>query len=485
MTTEMDGLYGRRVWTFSLVVFLFLPMAIGLLTVAAPAEASDVVFVDHGSVYDPPASSDKAYYPSVLYDESQFSGHGASHYYKMWYADAQGQFEAVTYSNDGISWSSPVQTTGIVASGYHAKVIYIPSGYSGAGGTYYYKIWYWDSSANVYSINALRTADSTDGENWQNDQVLTQDAAKPLVTGDPSNWSAGSYGPVTILDHPSATNAGPNPFDYTFSMYYDVTTGGQEAVALAFSIDGNHWMRYGSAPVLPHGSAADWDSDYASHGTVIKGSDGVWRMWYSGSGPSAGAEHGIGYATSADGINWTKDPGNPIFSIDQAVAWRSSRCYTPSVIYRSTHFDGHGAAAAYKMWFTGEAGAGGNRTIGYADAAICPTITVSPAILPSLIASIPYSQTIIAGGGTAPYTYSVTSGSLPGGITLSSTGLLSGQAISAGTFTVTITATDSNNCAASQAYTLDVVSPVPALPEWGLLLLAGSVALVGCLTSRE
>src|ERR1700686_4827298 len=96
----------------ALVVFLFPALVTGLLLAAIPAQASDVVFVEHGSVYDPPASSDKAYYPSVLYDGSQFSGRGASHYYKMWYADAQGQDEAVTYSDDGMSWSSPVQTTG-------------------------------------------------------------------------------------------------------------------------------------------------------------------------------------------------------------------------------------------------------------------------------------------------------------------------------------------------------------------------------------
>ena len=179
---------------------------------------------------------------------------------------------------------------------------------------------------------------------WQNDQVLTQDVTMPLVTGDPSNWSAGSYGPITIFYNPSAANTGSNPFDYTFSMYYDVTTGGQEAIALGYSTDGNHWIRYGNAPVLSHGNPGDWDSDYATHGTVIKGSDGIWRMWYSGSGPSGSGEWGIGYATSTDGLTWTKDPGNPIFSIYQGVAWRNSRCYTPSVLYSSTLFDGHGAA---------------------------------------------------------------------------------------------------------------------------------------------
>src|SRR5450759_4397336 len=143
-------------------------------------------------------AADKAYYPCVLYDANQFSGHGASYYYKMWYADGQGQFEAVTYSNDGINWSAPVQTAGILNSGYHAQTIFIPGGYSAIGGTYYYKIWYWDSAVHdvPYTIDGIRTADSVDGENWANDTTITQNASAPMVTAN--DWNRGTYGPVSI-----------------------------------------------------------------------------------------------------------------------------------------------------------------------------------------------------------------------------------------------------------------------------------------------
>jgi len=90
---------------FSLVVLLLLALGTCFLLTAVPAKAADVTIAEYGSnpVYDPPSSSDKAYYPCVLYDANKFSGHGASFYYKMWYADGQGQYEAVTYSNDGIT----------------------------------------------------------------------------------------------------------------------------------------------------------------------------------------------------------------------------------------------------------------------------------------------------------------------------------------------------------------------------------------------
>ena len=56
-----------------------------------------------------------------------------------------------------------------------------------------------------------------------------------------------------------------------------------------------------------------------------------------------------------------------------------------------------------------------------------------------------------------PYTYAVTAGSLTGsGLSLSSAGVLSGASPVAGTYTFTVTATDTNNCTGSQAYSVTV-----------------------------
>jgi hypothetical protein len=67
-----------------------------------------------------------------------------------------------------------------------------------------------------------------------------------------------------------------------------------------------------------------------------------------------------------------------------------------------------------------------------------------------------YSQTITAAGGTAPYSLSVTAGALPAGLTLASSGLLSGTATAGGSFKFTVTATDSNGNTGQQIYTLSV-----------------------------
>jgi large repetitive protein len=77
-----------------------------------------------------------------------------------------------------------------------------------------------------------------------------------------------------------------------------------------------------------------------------------------------------------------------------------------------------------------------------------------------------YNETINAIGGTGSLTYIVT-GSLPTGLTCSSTGVLSGTPTTAGQFTFTITATDTAGVSNSRSYTLFVFSFSPTmLPGW-------------------
>ena len=89
----------------------------------------------------------------------------------------------------------------------------------------------------------------------------------------------------------------------------------------------------------------------------------------------------------------------------------------------------------------------------------CPPITLNPAAgaLPATLINSPYKLTFTAGGGCSSlFTFSVTSGSLPPGLTLSPSGVLSGTPTQTGIFTFTVTATDSCGCTKSQTYTLSV-----------------------------
>jgi N-acetylneuraminic acid mutarotase len=106
-------------------------------------------------------------------------------------------------------------------------------------------------------------------------------------------------------------------------------------------------------------------------------------------------------------------------------------------------------------------GCTGNRA--YSITVICSVLSLSPATLPNGTINVPYNQTITAIGGTAPYAFAITSGSLPPGLTLDSGGAMSGTPNTTGVFNFAVTATDSNGCAGNHAYSITVSCPVITL----------------------
>jgi hypothetical protein len=87
---------------------------------------------------------------------------------------------------------------------------------------------------------------------------------------------------------------------------------------------------------------------------------------------------------------------------------------------------------------------------------INPPLKITTVTLPSLTMGALFNTTLKTQGGTGPITFAITAGSLPPGVKLSSAGVISGVSRGIGTFTVTITATDSVGYAFSQKLTLSV-----------------------------
>jgi hypothetical protein len=89
-----------------------------------------------------------------------------------------------------------------------------------------------------------------------------------------------------------------------------------------------------------------------------------------------------------------------------------------------------------------------------------------PTTLPGAIAGTAYDQTLTAtesnGGAGGPFTFAVTAGALPNNLSLSNARVLAGTPTAAGTFSFTVTATDSGGITGSQVYTFTVTPAVTA-----------------------
>ena len=314
-----------------------------MCSTALAADFGPGQWTESGVVFDP---ANRAYYPSVLYDGGQ---------YKMWY-DQGGSLGYAT-SSDGLSWTDG--TAGLVTGAWNDTLAHPRVRQTSAG----YELWFWAGLG--YSINDIGHATSTDGLNWTNFSYLTQESGYEIVLNTSGSWKRGSYGPSDILFNAAgsetAVSLTGSPFDNRYAMYYDATTGGDEALGLGVSADGVHWYRWGADAPVFSGTyvSGDWDYNYACIGTVMP-LDGEYHMWYSGG--DGKSNHGIGYATSPDGLNWTRSDTWVYHKTDADAAAnsRDDRSYTPSVVI--------GADGNLDMFFTGKDLATGDYHINHAGA---------------------------------------------------------------------------------------------------------------------
>ncbi len=83
------------------------------------------------------------------------------------------------------------------------------------------------------------------------------------------------------------------------------------------------------------------------------------------------------------------------------------------------------------------------------------TITTGPT-LPSGTVGTFYSQSLAASGGVAPYSWSVVSGALPSGLTLSTAGAITGTPAAAGALSFAAQVRDSTSSTATQTFSLTI-----------------------------
>ncbi|MBI1765235.1 MAG: putative Ig domain-containing protein, partial [Acidobacteria bacterium] len=106
----------------------------------------------------------------------------------------------------------------------------------------------------------------------------------------------------------------------------------------------------------------------------------------------------------------------------------------------------------------------------------CPVLVLSPTTLPTGTVGVLYQPQNFATTPAGTYSFSITSGTLPAGLSLTSAGLLSGTPTQSGSFPITVTATDANLCTGSRSYTLVINScpPITVDPQTVVAGVSGS-----------
>lgn len=115
-----------------------------------------------------------------------------------------------------------------------------------------------------------------------------------------------------------------------YHMWYTGQARDQSWIGYARSSDGKTWNRSAQQPVLSPDQS--WEKGAVMcPGVLWNEQTRLYQMWYS-----AGEQHepnAIGYATSTDGLNWSKHPTNPIFLALPQNSWEKHKVTACQVIY--------------------------------------------------------------------------------------------------------------------------------------------------------
>jgi hypothetical protein len=130
----------------------------------------------------------------------------------------------------------------------------------------------------------------------------------------------------------------------------------------------------------------------------------------------------------------------------------------------------------YTVTATSSDGQTGTASITYTVVPVSTALTITTTSLPGGVWIAPYSATLAATGGKTPYSWSVTGGFLPLGLSLSKSGVISGRPLLLGTYSFTVKVTDSSSPAKTATAKLSIKVTFP-LTVVSLFLPGGNVGV--------
>src|SRR5581483_7345242 len=229
-------------------------------------------------------------------------------------------------------------------------------------------------------------------------------------------------------------------------LWYKSNCGAGEA-PLVFT-DPNGPVGYSQ---LAEYAAAVTSSPVDQHGSVYSGTgNSIWEVILGADADAgdlvavAGFWNGANAGGSVSVTQFTDGTGAAITPVLQQAASVSSPNLYFASLWGVTGNTGSAGDTAFLALDVFEGGGGAMASFRPASPVV-HTLTVPAQALPPTWLDFPYStRALQAAGGTPPYTWAVTAGSLPAGLSLSGSGVLSGAAVTAsGTFPFTAQVTDS------------------------------------------
>jgi len=323
------GLFGLWALFFVIFTILLLSTDVSGQTVWTKYPNNPVMDGTSGGSWD----DNNVFYPCIIFDGIE---------YKMWYSGSTGAGYKIGYaiSSDGVTWSkrpTPVLDLGPNGAWDDYQVFDPFVLFDGI----MYRMWY--TGGHTYGTSLkFGYATSIDGVVW------TKNPTPVLLNDGNESLDSGIYMKSVVFD------------GVQYRMWYVSYYGSKWRIGYATSIDGISWIKH--PPYVLEGTAGSWDQSGVLYPEVIFDGE-KYRMWYGGQNGPSGK---IGYATSIDGISWTKYP-SPVLE-GTAGSWDSLQVGPPVVI-----FDG----IQYKMWYGGFNVGSGPYKIGYAT---CIPGPVSPTI---------------------------------------------------------------------------------------------------------
>jgi predicted GH43/DUF377 family glycosyl hydrolase len=139
-----------------------------------------------------------------------------------------------------------------------------------------------------------------------------------------------------------------------YHLFYEGTRMGSYwgtgGIGHATSTNGINWVKDPSNPVLPPGAYGSWDDYCLYSGGCVTWDGAQFEIWYQGTNRSTGRGQ-IGHAYSTDGTHWTRDPANPVLSWGSEGEWDDKTMESPSVVKKGHHWMMLYPASSYQSYY--------------------------------------------------------------------------------------------------------------------------------------